>query len=202
MPTRKQIEANRRNAQKSTGPVTAEGKAACAMNAFKTGLYAESLLIPGEKLEDLQQLIADYYREHRPTTPDQRGILDDLIMCEWQLRRLIVVEASLWNYQISEFFRPVEDEYRTGKALGNNTKSLSLIQRRIDATRRGRDRNIRLLEELTAKPIPRQPPAVTETPETPSPEIGSVPARPPKAPVEPPTEDPDDAETPLLPDAA
>ena len=72
MPSRKQIEANRRNAQKSTGPVTAEGKAACAMNAFKTGLYAESLLIPGEKLEDLQQLIADYYREHNPTTPEQR----------------------------------------------------------------------------------------------------------------------------------
>ena len=57
MPTQKQIEANRRNAQKSTGPVTLEGKAVCAMNAFKTGLYAASLIIPGEKLEDLEELI-------------------------------------------------------------------------------------------------------------------------------------------------
>src|SRR6478672_9616546 len=72
MPTRKQIEANRRNAQKSTGPVTAEGKAACAMNAFKTGLYAESLLIPGEKLEDLQELITAYYPHHRRTARHPR----------------------------------------------------------------------------------------------------------------------------------
>jgi len=199
MPTQKQIEANRRNAQKSTGPVTVEGKAACAMNAFKTGLYATSLIIPGEKLADLQQLIDDYYRRHRPTTPEQRGVLDDLIMCEWELRRLIAVEASLWNYQISEFFRPVDDEHRTGKAVGQNTKSLSLIQRRIDATRRGRDRAIRLLQELVANPIPIVEPAVIETRESFSPEIGSVPAPIPQAPSDPPDRA---TKTPLVPRVA
>jgi len=196
MPSRKQIEANRRNAQKSTGPVTAEGKAACAMNAFKTGLYAKSLVIPGENLADLQQLIDDYYRRYCPATPEQRGVLDDLIMCDWELRRLTSVEASLWNYQISEFFRPVEESYRTGKAVGQNTKSLSLIQRRIDATRRGRDRAIRLLQELAARPT------VIETPEITYPEIGSVPASVPQAPSEPLSEAPEDPGIPLLPDAA
>ena len=43
MSTRRQIEANRRNAQKSTGPPSVTGKAASSMNALKTGIYAKSL---------------------------------------------------------------------------------------------------------------------------------------------------------------
>jgi hypothetical protein len=48
MATQAQIDANRRNSQRSTGPVAAAGKAASCLNAVKTGLYAESLLIQGE----------------------------------------------------------------------------------------------------------------------------------------------------------
>jgi hypothetical protein len=48
MATPAQIAANRANAQKSTGPRTAEGKAASRLNALKHGLDAESLIIPGE----------------------------------------------------------------------------------------------------------------------------------------------------------
>jgi hypothetical protein len=44
----KQKEANRQNAQHSTGPVTPEGKAAVRLNALTYGLRARSLLIPGE----------------------------------------------------------------------------------------------------------------------------------------------------------
>ena len=44
MATEKQINANRQNAQKSTGPKTAEGKAAVSQNAVKHGLFAQSLI--------------------------------------------------------------------------------------------------------------------------------------------------------------
>ena len=44
MATQTQIEANRRNALHSTGPRSAEGKAASSMNAFKTGIDAEILI--------------------------------------------------------------------------------------------------------------------------------------------------------------
>lgn len=46
----KQIEANRRNALRSTGPRTPEGKHASRLNAFKHGSRAEEIVIPG--LED------------------------------------------------------------------------------------------------------------------------------------------------------
>ena len=69
MATIKQIEANRRNAQKSTGPTSVTGKAASSMNALKSGIHAKSLLLPSEKLADLEQLIEEYYNHHNPTTP-------------------------------------------------------------------------------------------------------------------------------------
>ena len=69
MSSQRQIEANRRNAQKSTGPTSVAGKAASSMNAPKTGIYAKSLVLPSEKLADLEQLIDEYYQSHNPTTP-------------------------------------------------------------------------------------------------------------------------------------
>jgi hypothetical protein len=48
MATIKQIRANRRNAQKATGPKTPEGKERTRFNALVQGLRAESAVIPGE----------------------------------------------------------------------------------------------------------------------------------------------------------
>ena len=69
MSTPRQIEANRRNAQKSTGPTSVTGKAASSMNALKTGIHAKSLLLKTEKLDDLEQLIEEYYQHHQPALP-------------------------------------------------------------------------------------------------------------------------------------
>ena len=48
MATTKQIDANRRNAQQSTGPRTTAGKSITAANAYKHGIFAESPAITGE----------------------------------------------------------------------------------------------------------------------------------------------------------
>jgi hypothetical protein len=48
MTSEKQIQANRRNALKSTGPKTPEGKAAVRHNALRHGLLSRDVLLPGE----------------------------------------------------------------------------------------------------------------------------------------------------------
>ena len=57
-----QIEANRRNSQKSTGPRTVAGKAASTLNlnSLKSGIYAEAEVIADESAADLQALVAAY----------------------------------------------------------------------------------------------------------------------------------------------
>jgi hypothetical protein len=74
MSTPKQIEANRLNAQKSTGPTSAEGKAAVRFNALKSGIHAQSQVIPGEDPAALALLIAEYYDRYQPATPEVRAL--------------------------------------------------------------------------------------------------------------------------------
>jgi hypothetical protein len=113
MATLRQIEANRRNAQKSTGPTSVAGKAASSMNALKTGLHAKSLVIFSETLADLEELIAEYCQRHVPTTPEARLYIDELIWCVpmspeslvksvylgGRARKEIVVDS--WNERVS-----------------------------------------------------------------------------------------------------
>ena len=56
MTSDKQGAANRRNALKSTGPKTPEGKAAVRLNAMKHGLLSKDVLLPGEDESALKEL--------------------------------------------------------------------------------------------------------------------------------------------------
>ena len=178
MSTIRQIAANRRNALKSTGPTSVAGKAASSMNALKTGIDAKALVLPCEKLADLQQLIEDYYQQHRPASPDARGFVDDLIRCEWTLRRLDNAETQMWRYQSEDEYRDPE-KFPLGKSLTCNPNSFSRLQYRLDATRRARTRALLALKQLPPESTPA-PPAEPDppSPQTTSPQIGFVPAPP------------------------
>ena len=69
--TTKQIEANRKNARKSTGPRTAVGKAASAANSLKAGLYARSQITAGEDPAALRALASQYFDRWQPATPEE-----------------------------------------------------------------------------------------------------------------------------------
>src|ERR1700719_947636 len=101
MATIKQIEANRLNAQKSTGPRSVEGKARSSQNALKSGIDAESLLIRGEDRAALETLTQEYIERFHPTTPEQRHYVDTLIRNDWQIRRLAKVDAQIWEDELA-----------------------------------------------------------------------------------------------------
>src|SRR5579863_8778233 len=96
MATAAQITANRISAQRSTGPKSEEGKARSAMNAFQSGLYAQSQLLPGESPEAFRKLQDEFYRHYQPAAPEERFYLDSAIRNEWLIRRFHNVEAQLW----------------------------------------------------------------------------------------------------------
>jgi len=83
----KQQEANRQNAQHSTGPKTPEGKAAASLNAVTYGLRARTLLLPGEDPEQYKQLWASLEAEWQPQTPTEHFYLETMSASHWLLAR-------------------------------------------------------------------------------------------------------------------
>ena len=96
MATAAQINANRANAQKSTGPRSVEGKSASRFNALKHGIDAASIVIPGEDPADYDSLVAQYLHEYRPQSASESFHVDTMIRADWQKRRLETVEADLF----------------------------------------------------------------------------------------------------------
>jgi hypothetical protein len=181
MSTQRQIEANRRNAQKSTGPTSVTGRAASSMNALKSGIHAKSLVLPSEKLADLEQLIDEYYKRHQPAAPEARLYLDEVIHCEWLLRRYRTAETQMWQYQAQNTYAD-EQKYPLGKSATGHSTPFSKLQYRVDATRRAYQRSLKALKDLKAEaaatpapgPAPPDPPFLNSTPQTTSPQIGFV----------------------------
>jgi hypothetical protein len=177
MATQKQIDANRRNSQKSTGPVTPAGKSASAMNALKTGIHAQTLVLPTENPADLEALTAEYYRHHHPHTPEARCLVDELIACEWSLRRLRAAETQLWDFAFQDVFKPNQD-LPLGQVCAQRPKPFGQLQWRIDSTRRAFHRALQALQQLedvhAVPPTEVRTPSVTRSPAITSVEIGSV----------------------------
>ena len=96
MASLQQIEANRRNALRSTGPRTPQGKAVSRFNALGGGIYADrESVLPHEDPEALTALAAEYYEQFQPSSPEQRCLVD----CgDWLTRADLwfpIVEAQL-----------------------------------------------------------------------------------------------------------
>ena len=92
----KQLEANRRNALQSTGPITQEGKAAVRLNALRYGLRARSILLPGENDEEYNQLCAGLEAEWNPQSRTEQLMLEQMAVAQWKLARLEVGERSIF----------------------------------------------------------------------------------------------------------
>jgi len=97
MATQKQIQANRRNAQKSTGPKTPEGKAAVAHNALKHGLRSHDVVLPGEDPDnEFPILFEELTAEWQPETVTERMQVEELAAVFWRQRRARRIESGLY----------------------------------------------------------------------------------------------------------
>jgi len=93
MATKAQIEANRRNAQKSTGPTTDAGKAKCAGNRYTHGLCSRMLILEFEKSEEFQALREDLYAEYQPVTRTEMLLVDRMVLNHWTAERALSLQS-------------------------------------------------------------------------------------------------------------
>lgn len=87
MATQLQIAANRRNAQKCTGPKTPEGKARSALNALKHGLTARTLVVLPEDRKEFEEFAAGLRASLHPVGPAENLCADQIVSDAWLLHR-------------------------------------------------------------------------------------------------------------------
>lgn len=135
MATQKQTEANRRNAQKSTGPKTPEGKAAIRFNALRLGLRASTLLLPWESGEDWMQLCDDLDGEWQPKSRTEQFYLERMAASQWKLHRMEIGEKSLYagksgKEQLSLLFQPIwQEQCRLERSYTRAQRELERLQK-------------------------------------------------------------------------
>src|SRR5438874_6027153 len=95
MVSQRQLNANRQNAQKSTGPKTEEGKQKSSQNARTHGLFCHSLLLPHEDKTLFYTIRNSYLLSLKPQNLPELQLVDQIVSSAWRLRRLQDAESLL-----------------------------------------------------------------------------------------------------------
>jgi hypothetical protein len=98
-----QLAANRANAQLSTGPRTEAGLANSSKNALKTALTGQTVLLPGDDLEEYTAVMAEYERDLKPVGQLEREVVQTIVDCYWRLRRIQELEYALYAHGKEQF---------------------------------------------------------------------------------------------------
>ena len=95
MSSNKQLKANRRNAQKSTGPKTEIGKARSSTNAVKHGLTSRRLLLHDEDERAYMEMRIELFNEWRPMGQWETMLVNRIAGQMWRLLRIWEIEQEL-----------------------------------------------------------------------------------------------------------
>src|SRR5579875_2587043 len=112
MSSNSQILANQANAQKSTGPTSETGKAKSSLNAVKTGLTGQTVLLPSDDAARYQAHVADFVKELAPVGEAEQKLVQSLADTDWRLLRIPALEMGIYalgRLEFAELF-PKEDE--------------------------------------------------------------------------------------------
>jgi hypothetical protein len=119
MTSSRQIEANRRNARKSTGPITEGGKQRSRCNAVRHGLTAETVIGALEDAEDYQAFEAAIIADYDAQSAVERELVLRLAGLLWRLRRATTMETGLFEIQAQQ-----RHDYRQNRQLLSNSREV------------------------------------------------------------------------------
>jgi hypothetical protein len=94
----KQHQANRQNAQHSTGAKTPAGKEAIRFNALTYGLRTRASILPDENAADYSQLWDELEADWQPQTRTERCYLETMVTSQWLLRRVAESEQNVYVF--------------------------------------------------------------------------------------------------------
>ena len=181
MSSQSQIDANRINAQKSTGPRTPEGKAKSRRNGLLHGLTAKTCMLDGEDPAELTDLVDKLSEKFNPQDTDEDFFIERMAKARCRYNRIMPLEAGIFNIRLSVDQAPKEvvaalsqEGQRAWAYLrdANGGNALSKLARYETGLLREYDRSRQELEKLqkirAAKPVAEELRREPDPPVTPT----------------------------------
>jgi hypothetical protein len=210
MISERQQEANRRNAAKSHGPITPEGRAAVRHNALKHGFTAAEIILPTvEERIDFEQFRFAFEEEYKPEGPTEQVLVEDMVIARWRLNRIRKMEPGFFALRLEDLkdFRQKYYSNLDGQAhlayvvyadagAADTYGKMSRYEGRFERTFYKALKELQRLQALRAAVSDPGNGTVSQSPVSPDPE-------PPPAPISDPISDPEPAPAPIsdpLPD--
>lgn len=151
MTSRRQSEANRQNALRSTGPRTPEGRAASSRNAVTHGVLSTNFVAGHENQEKFELLLEGLIAEFEPETAMESLLVERLAMLFWRERRLAVAESEQADLHFAQSRGPngceprsvpIISQYLVGRYQGMLGRQIRDTLRDLRQERNGRLRYI------------------------------------------------------------
>jgi hypothetical protein len=128
MTSYRQIQANRRNALKSTGPKTEAGKQLSRCNAVRHGLTAKTVISALEDAEDYKEFEAAIIADYDAQSTVERELVLRLASVLWRLRRATTMETGLFEIQAEH----LRDYRHDRQSLPDSREVIHALFRRAD----------------------------------------------------------------------
>ncbi|MGA8566541.1 MAG: hypothetical protein WB580_02000 [Candidatus Binataceae bacterium] len=157
MSSERKIKANRKNAQRSTGPRTGAGKARVAFNALRHGLTAKCVLVRDEGAEEFESFRLGLLCDLSPNGKIEQALAEKIVAKLWRLRRVPVLEVALCRRGDPSEIAPKEDD---SSIVATRSRNFLNLSRHETALSRSLLRDLHELQRLQAKRIgePETPP--------------------------------------------
>jgi hypothetical protein len=112
MISQRQLAANRRNAAKSHGPKTPEGRAAVRLNALKHGFTAAEIILPTVEAEaDFEAFRQAFEDKCQPVGPIEEVLVEDIVISRWRLSRIRKMEPGFFAKKLQNLKAIREEHY-------------------------------------------------------------------------------------------
>jgi hypothetical protein len=166
MATERQIQANRANAKRSTGPVTEEGKQASSQNARRHDQLSSCVVMKAESTPLFDELMDSLIAEFQPSTANETALIETMAVSRWKLMRNWIMHTALLELEV------VKQDHSIGsppviaalafKSLADSSHSLHLLHRYEVSLDRQYSRALNnLLKSRAARSQNPPPPAAT-----------------------------------------
>jgi hypothetical protein len=133
MATERQIQANRANARRSTGPITEKGKQASSQNARRHDQLSSCIVLKAESSPEFDELMNSLIDEFQPQTANETALIETMAVARWKLTRNWIMHTALLELETVKQDHSIgSDPVITAlafKSLADSSNSLQLLHR-------------------------------------------------------------------------